>query len=258
MGNKAYLYSAKKLIVRFGNEVNDKQKIGTCFFVQKQDIFFLITNRHLLDINRYDDIQEDYRIKEIFFETIMPDGNIQRVQISHDNIVFHPNPNNDLACIKNPKLISPKSVGLMYPVGYDFLARKEELDNNLLPGDLLVYAGYPKFFDTHNNTAILRSGIVASDPVLNYKHQQSATYGDVPGDVVAYEGFSSGGSSGSPIFAIQKGVRLGESLTGPADFYRRPMLVGINNAHFQENASQHSGISTFVKSSAIIELVDSL
>ena len=138
-------------------------------------------------------------------------------------------------------------------------------------------------------------GTIASDPRLDYAYDIQERY--VQGAArVAYEGFSSGGSSGSPVFAIQKGFRTGVGIDAPPDFFREVKLIGINAGHFGMTVSTdsesedtenvvgeekdqkrkqvicsaekkdantsgvvgHSGISYFYKSSVVLEMINKL
>ena len=96
-------------------------------------------------------------------------------------------------------------------------------------------------------------GTIASDPRLNY----SCYPGEPIASRIAYEGFSTGGASGSPVFAIQRGFLTGDGISAPADFYREVKLIGINAGHFKDQDG-HSGISYLYKSSAIHDIIDSM
>ncbi len=68
------------------------------------------------------------------------------------------------------------------------------------------------------------------------------------GNCVAYEGFSTEGASGSPIFAPPRGM---ENIPNSRHGY----LIGINAGHIPENYG-HSGISYFYKSTIIIDIIE--
>lgn len=74
------------------------------------------------------------------------------------------------------------------------------------------------------------------------------------GDCLAYEAFSYGGSSGSPVFAVQKGPRPGAGIAFPG--FRELKMIGINAGHLRTDEHHHSGISYLYKSYAVIELLD--
>ncbi len=132
-----------------------------------------------------------------------------------------------------------------------FLASRDKIHEELSVCDFVAFPGYPPWYDKLNNLPILRTGSIASDPRYAYSWT-----GDDEGDCVAYEAFSYGGSSGSPVFAVQKGFKVGNGLSGGN--YRELMLVGINAGHLDTLGPQkhHSGISYFYKSAIILELLE--
>ena len=147
---------------------------------------------------------------------------------------------------------------------YSIFAVQNDFDNRLSVCDMLAFIGYPEsMYDTERQAPILRSGILASDPRYNYMEKHL-------GNCLAYEAFSMGGSSGSPIFAIQKGFQVGDGLQAPKDFYRELKLIGINFGFIPRNLvlpikqipnltvqeQQHSGISLLYKSTSIIEAIN--
>jgi V8-like Glu-specific endopeptidase len=81
---------------------------------------------------------------------------------------------------------------------------------------------------------LIRAGRVASDPKFNFSVQ-----GKDQGRCIAYEGFSYGGSSGSPVYDL-----------------KRHKLIDINAGHLNNYELQtHSGISYFYQSSIILEIL---
>lgn len=96
-------------------------------------------------------------------------------------------------------------------------------------------------------------GTIASDPRLSYSYVPGAP----DASRIAYEGFSTGGASGSPVFAIQRGFQTGGAISASEGFYREVKLIGINAGHFSDQVG-HSGISYFYKSSAILDLIDTI
>lgn len=63
-----------------------------------------------------------------------------------------------------------------------------------------------------------------------------------------------GRSSGSPVFALQKGLRPGAGISFPG--FRDLLFIGINAGHLQTGINDHSGISYLYKSSSILDVVD--
>lgn len=138
-------------------------------------------------------------------------------------------------------------------IQYDFLASEEWINTKLTVCDTIAYPGFPEWFDHKNNTPIFRMGTIASNPRSDYCCGDN----DPVAARVAYEGFSSGGASGSPVFAIQKGFRVGGGIQAPEDFFREVKVVGINAGLFF-NDKGHSGISYFYKSSVIKNIIDEM
>lgn len=113
----------------------------------------------------------------------------------------------------------------------------------------IAIIGFPDVYDHLNNMPVLRAGVVSSDPRLNYSHCNQYL-----GHRLAYEAFSTGGSSGSPVIALQKGFPLGEGLNAPADFYRPVKLIGIN-AGCVTQSNVHQQMSYLYKSDIIRDLI---
>jgi hypothetical protein len=256
-----FLYSAHKLSVIFGDESgNDKNEVvreGTGFFVgdkNNRNKFFLITNRHVLDINYK---SESLKYKDFKVKFIIVQGR------SHDdcpflngygpfNIKFSETYENDVACIVNPLPITSAKfpyVPISYWLPINFLATKDQLAEKLSICDFLAFPGYPKWHDQLEGRPILRTGTISSDPRHNYSFAK-----EFRGECIAYEAFSSGGSSGSPVFALEKGPKPGDALVFSG--YRELLLIGINAGHITDG-KDHSGISYFYKSSVILDIIGS-
>ena len=170
---------------------------------------------------------------------------------NYNEFVFPKIEQNDIACLKNI-VHNGNDISISYSIPYSLLANESKLNNDICVCDFVAFPGYPNWYDRLNNLPILRTGSIASDPRFDY-----SVSSNFMGNCIAYEAFSFGGSSGSPVFAIQKGFKVGSGLTAYDGFYREILLIGINAGHFPDPEG-HSGISYFYKSSAIIELIDSL
>ena len=132
------------------------------------------------------------------------------------------------------------------------LADSENFEKDLSICDSIAFIGFPTVYDHKNNMPILRSGVISSDPRLDYSFN-----GKDNGHVLAYEAFSTSGSSGSPVFAIQKGIKVGNGLEAPDGFYRPVMLIGINAGCFWYGPNKvHQHLSYMFKSDQIIKLID--
>ena len=254
-----FLYSACKIELECTNGENKCFYTGTGFFVVKDLKAYLITNRHMVDLNYRNPNINGYKIEHFYIDnrhlnpqTGLPDIVEKKEIVNFNSFMFHPNAENDIACLSNVK-IKNSDWNISFYIPFELLADQEKLDTKLSVCDFIAYPGYPTWHDTANNNPIFKSGTIASDPRFNYSCLGSSSLGDC----IAYEGFSTGGASGSPVFALQKGFRLGTGLTydGSDDFYRPVMLVGINAGHFP-TPNGHSSISYLYKSSAIRDLID--
>ena len=267
------LYSAVKVISifreKYADPPKDITKQGTGFFIQnKKGEFCLVTNRHVFDAHYKPDKDyslEEYELFQIQVHLKFADDQKLPTQdntfvIQKGYLKFPVSEKNDVATLINPMVRAyphpdPK---ISYQIPYSFLMSEND---KILTGDMVMFPGFPEWHDTSNNRPIMRSGTISSDPRFNY---ENSTYG-VSGDCIAYEAFSYGGSSGSPVFAVQKSIEVSARLENPR--FRRMCLVGINAGHLPDkeirkpNSSEvlfhtHSGISYMYKASIIREVID--
>lgn len=256
-----FLYSAKRIITYWDTPKGIFEWAGTGFFIEKDDDIYLITNRHIAELayskpehagaTLIKFLIEGYEYAEV---GKLPFQYTTIIIENAGQFIFHPNKYNDIACLKNPKcdLLISNSSTISLPIDYNMIATKEEIDTQLTVCDSIAYPGFPQWYDKKNSTPIFRMGTIASDPRVGYACEIT----DPDADRVAYEGFSSAGASGSPVFAIQRGFSTGKGIETPDGFYRRVMLVGINAGHFSDTDDRHSGISFFYKSSSILEIIE--
>jgi hypothetical protein len=115
--------------------------------------------------------------------------------------------------------------------------------------DVVAFPGFPPWHSSDGQRAISRGRTVSSDPRFPYR---SPGIGDR--DVISYEAFSFGGSSGTLVLAIPKVPPINVD-PQPTSKFRRFMLVGVNAGHLRERLGQHSGLSYFVKSNIIHEIL---
>lgn len=255
--NNTYLYSAKKILTKCTDGTTEKVFRGTGFFVEKEDDIYFITNRHMVEPDYSNPRYSGYKLMEFYvesYEGFDADGlplNLRMTKMNNfADFKFHSNDNNDVACLKNPTFSGGITANSAIP--FSLIATEEWISQKLLVCDTIAYPGFPEWFDRQNNTPIFRMGTVASDPRLNYSYDPSAPIASR----IAYEGFSTNGSSGSPVFAVQRGFPIGEGLSAPDDFYREVKFIGINAGHFFDQ-NGHSGISYCFKSSVIHDIINS-
>ena len=133
-------------------------------------------------------------------------------------------------------------------ISHDWLATRSDFESKFSICDFVAFPGYPEWYDKVQQLPILRTGTISSDPRYDYSKSQYL------GECVAYEAFSYGGSSGSPVFAVQTGPKPGAGLSFPG--FRELKLIGINTGHLPASDGTHSGISYLYKSSAILDIIE--
>ncbi len=262
--NNDFLCAACKIEVHFEDDLKTRKAgSGTAFFVKNsKGEICLITNRHVIDLDykqptaKYKNfklVQVIVHNKEKDKATGLPTDSNDLLILNHNEFVFSGKTENDVACLRNIKAVDIKGKNPTVSFWLDFaiIADKQRLDEKLVVCDLVAFPGFPDWYDRKNKLAILRTGTIASDPRFDYSFS-----GNDDGEVIAYEAFSFGGSSGSPVFAIEKGIKVGGGLTGGG--HREIMLVGVNAGHLpiQGVIESHSGISYFYKSTIILELIE--
>lgn len=255
--NNTYLYAVSKICLVFSNEVNTVSIQGTGFFIIKGKNLYLITNRHLVQPDWKDPQYQGYKLQSISFDRrsyneITKTVEVDTIEIKYCDVLYADNNIDDIACIKNIKVDDCWSQKIPICIEYSMLADSENFEKDLSICDSIAFIGFPTVYDHKNNMPILRSGVISSDPRLDYSFN-----GKDNGHVLAYEAFSTSGSSGSPVFAIQKGIKVGNGLEAPDGFYRPVMLIGINAGCFWYGPNKvHQHLSYMFKSDQIIKLID--
>ena len=140
-----------------------------------------------------------------------------------------------------------------YFIDEQMIATKNDFEQKISVCDFVAFPGYPEWHDKATHRPIFRTGTIASDPRVDY------SYKNVKGQCVAFEAFSFGGSSGSPVFSLQKGLQPGAGISIPG--FRPAMFIGINAGHLvtklhtHSDLMGHSGISYFFKAPAIVDTI---
>lgn len=260
--NNDFLYSAYQILSTFQDDVGkDKTIAATTFFVLNKDRkICLVTNRHMVDLN-YQPRSSKYikfRLKRIIIrgkrqdrESGLPVHN-QQLQINHADIRFSSIYQNDVACIIAPQIVSASDspdTTIDFLIPHDIIATRADIDTQISICDFVAFPGFPDWYDKREARPILRTGTISSDPRSDYSSSE-----EYQGECTAYEAFSYGGSSGSPIFAVQKGPKPGAGISFPG--FRELKMIGINAGHLPTAIGTHSGISYMYKSSAILDIID--
>ncbi len=253
---KAFLYTAYRFTVVFNDYGIRKTKSGTAFFVKDaQENFFVVTNRHVLNPSWREPAAEHWVIERYVFEGF--DAAFTKIKFEHftdATLVYPQHAGEDIAAFKCSRVTPIEPVG-QKTFAINFLPINLLADDDyfqlLKTGDLVAMPGFPDWYDQSQGRPILRSGTLASDPEENYAG---------PGQAIGprrrlVEAFSSGGSSGSPVFALSAGIRFTGDVV--VDNMRPERLIGINAGHINAGGNGlHSGLSYMFTSVAIRELID--
>lgn len=261
--DRRHLYSAVVITAHFfdkANASNLPSRSGTGFLVNwKRTSFYVITNHHVLDYNyraRQGDVVRSAALASLEIRGYMQPEDQSQPAIpwtyTHEtpDITFHPDDAFDLAVIRLPGVgEAPTQPGIKQPqvvceirwspngnFGEEWLATGPEI-NGLMPGEQIFIAGYPAV-DGATDRPLMVNGIISSDP------RYPAAFGNTDlGDVVLCHSFSWGGMSGAPVFGFSESIG-------------RSKVIGVNAGHIAAQGISGGVISHFVKSSALIDLIE--
>ena len=112
----------------------------------------------------------------------------------------------------------------------DEIADQDFFCTKLKMKDHISFVGFPggisaPWFDVSRQLPIARSASIASMPEIPVENPSIPTK-----DVTLVSGMSFAGSSGSPVFSLQKGIPLAGGVDH--DAYAPPRLIGIMSGHF--------------------------
>ena len=255
-----FLYSAYQLHCTFANASGEKVNCtGTGFWMRNRDAnLVLITNRHVLDLEYMNPKYAGFSLRELIVSgkanassSDLPEVD-QKWTVDHSQVKYSTVPENDIACLVNPRSVAidgSSNIRLDYWIGRELFATTIDFQTKFSICDFVAFPGFPAWHDQRQHRPILRTGTISSDP--RYDYSWSTEY---KGECIAYEAFSYGGSSGSPVFAVQKGPKPGAGISFPG--FRDLKVVGINAGHLPATKGTHSGISYMYKASAILEIID--
>jgi hypothetical protein len=212
------------------NNSDELQGIGTGFllkadFLQEpsKSLVLLISNRHVLDAT------ERFNIT---FHQRKPDSNLPELgQIlrfraaNYMEVLFiHPNPKIDLACVNITSVIKELGSKIYHKV-LDRTLFANFNEPELDAGQRVIFIGYPENrYDQKHNLPILRSGVTASHPRLNYNGEEQFLI-----DAQVFPG-----SSGSPVFLNMKEAQysMGQIILDSGIPYR---FIGVVSATMIRN-----------------------
>ncbi len=255
------LFSTLKIeLLANGSEI---QGIGTGFLLKvdfpedpNESLLLLISNRHVLAKYKRFNI----RFHKRKANSNLPDlGQSFTYSASYEEVLFsHPNPRIDLSCVNLSNVISQ----LGSRIYYKFLDRRVFADftePELDAGQRVIFIGYPENrYDQVHNLPVVRSGVTASHPKLNYNGEDQFLI-----DAQVFPG-----SSGSPVFLNMKEAQYnrGQIMLGTGLPY---LFVGVVSATEVKNnivtplptkllgtSQEVIGLGLVFKATALNDLID--
>lgn len=246
-----FLYSPYKMVTQFEDDVGTlKTGQGTAFVIAlDSNGLAIVTNRHVIDLN-YKELSPKYKAfkrTSVVLTGRRNDDSLYRFSIDlASEAHFSEEILNDVAVFVNPRVHEIENMigtKLHYRFGIEELADENFFNLELTPFDVVAFSGFPEEHDRLAERPLIRGGRIASDPKFDFSID-----GKLAGQCVAYEAFSHGGASGSPVYALTKGLQ-GQSGA------RTGRLVGINAGHLKRDMGQHTGLSYFYRSTVILKIL---
>jgi len=203
----------------------DKVGYGTGFIFAYQtdelkqrdeSIFFLVTNKHV--VNSADSGQIQFFHKTPAGQPVL--GKVESVKVSNFAAGFHGHPNTDIDIAVMPlngvlRLLIERNVDVFYRSIPSHLLLTNEQMADLDAVEEITFIGYPKLLrDPVNLTPLARKGTTATPVVIDYDGQPKFLV-----DAAVFEG-----SSGSPVFLADPGIRYREN---QVQFANRLHLIGV-------------------------------
>lgn len=246
-----FLYSAYKVVTHFTDDQGTQKSIqGTAFVIAiGSGDLVIVTNRHVIDLDYKEHTAKykNFKLSSVVMTGRRDDDSLYRFSVDPASKVLHSqNALDDVAVFVRPNCQAIENMAdmkLFYHFGLEDLADEQFLNLDLAPFDVVAFAGFPEEHDRLAERPLIRGGRISSDPKFNFSLQ-----GKAAGRCIAYEAFSHGGASGSPVYALAKGFK---GIAGA----RNGRLVGINAGHLNREMGQHTGLSYFYRSTVILEIL---
>lgn len=266
----ANLYTASRVTGQFLYAPSNKRYgvSGTGFIATlADDRAVLVTNRHIVDHVWAEPSKAGSVLERLDVTVWRDNATTQELSLSPHAISVHPDPTIDVAAAiidaaSTVITASPQNVVIGYNIPWFYLHdRYQQYANLLEAGEPVMFPGYPEWFDHLAGRPIMRTGAIVSDPQFDYRYTDGPPDNADGNRQIAFDAFSFSGNSGSPVFVALRGLETkaagGFTLTYDGTFHPS-LLIGINAGHLSDRTGQHAGLSRMFKTSAIIELLQTL
>ena len=252
------------LTLTFQRDEEKKTVNGTGFFVADHrtanSSAFLVNNRHNLDLGcgSTDKAKKylNFQLTKIVCSGRMVNDDINVFEIRNPSPKFDHDYRHDvgivsLAHVSNVNISYSHQVPFLIDlfVRFSDIAKDEEFGSTIELCDQVASPGYHEWLSEHDERPTFRIGWFVSDL------SKPISYPEVSGDAFIIDGFSTEEVSGAPVFALPRGIKVGEGMVGGN--YRPFRLVGVNAGHFKSPEYKHANLSYGFKSSVIISILKS-
>ncbi len=183
---------------------------GTAFFFnyifsENGILPLIVTCRHVIENSK----NGEFQVHEALYkdEKLIPKGSFFKVNMSNfsEQWIYHPDNNIDLCCLPIKPLFDiakndQKSI-FHIPIDSSLIWDESKL-NELFAIENIILIGYPiGLWDEEHNLPLIRKGITASHPALDFKNSniKSKSIGVI--DAACFPG-----SSGSPVLLFDQGM----------------------------------------------------
>ena len=244
---REWLLATVKVQVGFSSGAEKQFRKGSGFLVSVEDEILLVTNRHVIDLEYSD---QNFRGKGYELSTIVMstfEGSERYVtHIGEADVSWHSDSRVDIAFLKNMKAIGVR--GRLTFVPTEIIGDENYLEKDLGWGDQVSFSSFQAWTSTESEYPIVRTGIVSSDPVSGYVFEGTRVR-----DIFLLEAFSFKGSSGSPVFANAKGIKVGPTFTGGG--FRPAKLIGVMVGRMEIGGGLHPGLSYCHRSDLLLRMI---
>jgi len=254
-------FSSVRIEANFSATKPVDNSVGTGFLIRRGKDIILVTARHVIGENHLppgDQVGKILNQVELDFWTTKNSVTGYRAcSYSIQNPIFMECPSdNDLAAAKLDFQIDPSLDLSFQSFDHSDLATDIQL-KSYFPGMPVFLSGYPPISPNTSKSGnspapLMRQGIISSPPSLpiSIPNKLGSSYSYI-------DSYAIGGVSGSPIIVPQLGLPPGGVIAIEPYQPKRVigLLVGRVNSNDEGSAGQHSGLSYFVNSQAIIDLL---